>query len=211
MKQIILSIMISLTAIVATAQMSVLHQSTNYDAANWKTWLLDNPQQITVTAPPDAAQSKAELQTIKQRMANLDEKKLAAITYWDAGAPCYRWNQLAPKLLSWEKIDVTLRTPAAWMNIAIYDATVLAWKEKIKYKRKRPNAFDPALKPVINSPLTYSYPCEHSVTAAADATVLAYFYPEIADSVLQLAHAASQSRVDAGLPLARLPPPAVTR
>jgi membrane-associated phospholipid phosphatase len=106
---------------------------------------------------------------------------------------------MAPKLLSWEKVNVVLRTPAAWMNMAIYDATILAWKEKIKYKRKRPQALDPLLKPVINAPLTYSYPCEHSVTAAAAANVLAYFYPEIADSVLQLAHAASQSRIDAGV------------
>jgi hypothetical protein len=37
------------------------------------------------------------------------------------------------------------------------------------------------------------------VTAAAAATVLAYFYPEKADSILQIARAASQTRIDAGL------------
>jgi membrane-associated phospholipid phosphatase len=58
---------------------------------------------------------------------------------------------------------------------------------------------DLSLKPVIRAPLTYSYPCEHSVTAAAAAYVLAYFFPEKADSILQMAHAASQSRVDAGV------------
>jgi len=85
------------------------------------------------------------------------------------------------------------------MNIAMYDATILAWKEKIRYKRKRPQELDPSLKPAINAPLTYSYPCEHTVTAAAAATVLAYFYPDKADSILQLARAASQSRIDAGV------------
>ncbi|MEJ7738246.1 MAG: phosphatase PAP2 family protein [Chitinophagaceae bacterium] len=55
------------------------------------------------------------------------------------------------------------------------------------------------LKPVINTPLTYSYPCEHSVTAAAAANVLAYFFPAKADSVLQMAYTASQSRIDAGV------------
>jgi membrane-associated phospholipid phosphatase len=199
MKQITLSILIMLTAIVASAQTAVLHQAANYEAASWNIKLLDNPQQITIVAAPTAVQSKAELQTIKQRMAKLDAKKLEQIKYWDAGAPAYRWNQLAPKLISWEKINVVLRTPAAWMNMAIYDATILAWKEKIKYKRKRPQVSDPLLKPVVNAPLTFSYPCEHSVTAAAAATVLAYFYPEIADSILQLAHAASESRIDAGV------------
>lgn len=201
MKQIILSIVISLTAIVASTEMHAQSKPANYEAANWKTWLLDNPQQITVIAPPAAAQSKAELQSLKQGMNNLDEKKLAQIKYWDAGAPAYRWNQIVIDLLN-QKFDVQLRMPASWMNIAIYDATVLAWKEKIKYKRKRPNVLDPSLKTAINAPQTYSYPCEHSVTAAAAAYMLAYFFPAKADSILQMAHAASQSRIDAGVQFA---------
>ncbi len=190
MKKIILSISVILTAMVTTAQ--------NYTAANWATWLLDNPQQITIAAPPTATQSKAELQTLKERMTKMDEKKMAAIKYWDAGAPSYRWNQIELKLIA-QRYDLLLRTPASWMNIAIYDATILAWKEKIKYKRKRPGTLDPSLKTGINAPLTYSYPCEYTVTAAAAATVLAYFFPEKADSILQLAHTASQSRIDAGV------------
>jgi membrane-associated phospholipid phosphatase len=58
---------------------------------------------------------------------------------------------------------------------------------------------DPSVNTVINDPLTYSYPCEHTVTAAAAANVLAYFFPEKADSIMQMAHAASQSRIDAGV------------
>jgi len=87
MKQIILSMVIGLTAIVATAQMDSPHHSANYEAGSWNTWLLDNPQQITMTPPPLAAQSKAELQAIKQGMATLDQKKMDQIKYWDAGAP----------------------------------------------------------------------------------------------------------------------------
>jgi membrane-associated phospholipid phosphatase len=98
-----------------------------------------------------------------------------------------------------QKPDVMLRIPTAWMNLAIYDATILAWKEKLKYKRKRPQQTDASLKTIVDAPLTYSYPCEHSVTAAAAANLLAYFFPEKADSILQLAHAASQSRIDAGV------------
>jgi membrane-associated phospholipid phosphatase len=204
MKQIILSMLITGSVFAAAAQS---RQSVNYEAANWKIKLLDNSQQIMIDAPPNAAQSKAELQLIKQRIAKLDtrrndpvgrENKMTEIKYWDAGAPAYRWNQIAPKLID-EKPEVLLRIPTAWMNLAIYDATILAWKEKIKYKRKRPEALDPSLKPVISAPLTFSYPCEHSVTAAAAANVLAYFFPEKGDSILKLAHAASQSRIDAGV------------
>src|SRR5260221_9484204 len=198
MKQIILLTVISLTAIVAKTQMKSPRTSANYEAAGWKTWLLDNPQQITTVAPPAAAQSKAEIQFIKQRMAKLDEKKLGEIKYWNAGAPSYRWNQIVLGLVD-QKPETMLRMPAAWMNMAIYDATILAWKEKIKYKRNRPRDLDPLVKPVINAPLTYSYPCEHSVTSAAAAYMLAYFFPAKADSIMQMAHAASQSRIDAGV------------
>ncbi|MEO6730061.1 MAG: phosphatase PAP2 family protein [Ferruginibacter sp.] len=198
MKQIILFIAVTLTAIIATAQMNVPRQSANYEAANWSTKLLDDPQLITIAAPPTAAQTQAELKLIKQHLAKLDEKKLTEIKYWNAGAPAYRWNQIGPAV-STSKPEAWMRIPTAWMNIAIYDATILAWKEKIKYKRKRPHDMDPMLNISVNNPLTYSYPCEHSVTAAAAATVLAYFFPEKADSILQLAHAASQSRVNAGV------------
>ena len=200
MKQIILSIAVTLSLVVATAQTHVSHSPANakYEAANWKLKLLNNPDQITNAAPPTVAQSQTELKTVKQRMNNLDENKIEQIKYWNAGAPSYRWNQVAPKLIE-KKPELMLRIPTAWINLAIYDATILAWKEKIKYKRARPNHLDPSLKPSINVPATYSYPCERSVTAAAAANILAYFFPEKKDSILKLAHAASQSRIDAGV------------
>ena len=66
MKQIILSLVIILNVVIASVQ--------NYEAANWKTWLLDNPQQITIVAPPDAAKTKAELQLIKMQMKKWTKK-----------------------------------------------------------------------------------------------------------------------------------------
>jgi membrane-associated phospholipid phosphatase len=198
MKQIMLSMFIMLVAATAMAQDNSSRPSANYQAANWKTWLLDNPQQIVVDAPPNNAQTKAELQSVKQRISQVDDKKLAVIKYWDAGAPTYRWNQILPQLVQL-KPAVMLRFPGSWMNLAIYDATILAWKEKVKYKRSRTTRLDASLRTVVDAPDTYSYPCEHSVTAAAAATMIAYFFPEKADSVLQMARAASQSRIDAGV------------
>jgi membrane-associated phospholipid phosphatase len=198
MKKILLSTWIVLMAMVGSTQTAQPLHSANYEAANWSTWIVDNPQQITIDAPPSIDVSQVELKTIKKRMANVDEKKLAEIKYWDTGAPAYRWNQITPDLIETRQ-DLWLRMPTAWVNLAIYDATVMAWREKVKYKRKRPNEMDPSMNLVIPPPVTYSYPCEHTVTAAAAATVLAYFIPEKADSILQLAHAAGQSRIDAGV------------
>ncbi len=198
MKQIIFSIAVMLAAMPVTAQPPAIRTAVSYEAANWKTWLLDNPGKITIAAPPGIAQSGQELRAVRQQMSKMDAQKKAAIQYWDAGAPSYRWNQIIDGLLE-QDFSVMLRMPAAWMNIAIYDATILAWKEKAKYKRKRPGETTPSLKPFVKAPQTYSYPCEHTVTAAAAAYMLAYFFPAKADSIMQMAHAASQSRIDAGV------------
>ncbi len=194
LKRVIISLFIFLSAFTAIAQTTVSKQIVNYEAASWKLWMLDNPQQSIINKPPNTAQSKVELQLMQSRIKKLDENKLAKITYWNAGAPAYRWNEIAPKLIE-QQPQTLLRMPAAWMNIAIYDATILAWKEKIRYKRQRPAITNP----IIKAPLTYSYPCEYTVTAAAAANVFAYFFPEKRDSILQMAHAAAQSRIDAGV------------
>jgi membrane-associated phospholipid phosphatase len=200
MKQFIFSIAI-IFAVKAAAAQPPVRPSVSYEAAGWKTWLLDNPGKIAIAAPPATARLKQELQTIKQQISRLDETKRAAIQYWDAGAPSYRWNQIIDGLLE-QDYSVMLSMPAAWMNIAIYDATILCWKEKAKHKQQRPGDMDALLKPFIKAPQTYSYPCEHTVTAAAAAYMLAYFFPGKTDSIMQMAHAASQSRVDAGVQFA---------
>lgn len=205
MKQLIFSgaiVLISLNTIGQTSSQlktPATHKGANYEAANWKIMLLDHPELIKTTAPPGKDQSRTELQKVKQQVAKVDAQKLQEIKYWDAGAPTYRWNQIATKLVSWENVTNVLRMPTAWMNMAIYNATIIAWKEKIKYKRTRTHVVDPTLKTIVNAPNTYSYPCEHSVTAAAAANVLAYFYPKVGDSVLKLARTAAQSRIDAGV------------
>src|SRR3982750_465646 len=96
MRLFIISLLMLLARFV-TAQTNTGHPSTNYEAANWKLWLLDSAQKITITAPP--AQSKAELQNIKRIMSQNTEKDLAEIKYWNAGAPAYRWNQIIPGLI----------------------------------------------------------------------------------------------------------------
>jgi membrane-associated phospholipid phosphatase len=198
MKHITLCSMVMFVAAVAAAQVGDRREPANYEAANWKTWLVDNPQEIIIAAPPGDAQSKTELQSVRKRIGQVDGKKLTEIKYWNAGAPAYRWNQIAPVLLA-RKPEVMLRLPLSWINIAIYDATILAWKEKARHKRMRPGEMDRSLVPLIIPPTTYAYPCEHTVTAAAAATVIAYFLPEKADSILRVAQSASQSRVDAGV------------
>ncbi|MDB5252963.1 MAG: PA-phosphatase [Flaviaesturariibacter sp.] len=187
-----------LLAALAVGSMAHGQAQANEAAAHWKTWLLDDETSIVIGAPPTATQTRAELSSLRKGRQQLDAKRKTAIAYWDAGAPAYRWNQVLPGLVS-QKQEVQLRMPGAWMNLAIYDATILAWREKMRYKRARPTTLDPSMPALAQVPRTYGYPCEHSVTAAAAAHVLSYFFPEKKDSIMAMAHAASQSRVDAGV------------
>lgn len=137
------------------------------------TFLLKNVNQVTVAAPSVNPQKKT---------VSGDQKIMEQVKYWDAGVPAYRWNEIAYKITNFENFNTFLRAPSAWMNIAINDATLVAIEAKKKYARKGPD-----------------YPCLHSVTAATAASVLAYFFPEKADSLMKLAREASSSRVAAGL------------
>lgn len=191
MKKKIFIILLFLAPICSWAQ-----KTPSYEAASWQLWQLDHPEKISIPAP--SGQIKTELLAVKQALAALDDKKLEAIRYWNAGAPSYRWNEIIADMID-KHPETMLKLPSAWINLAIYDATVLAWKEKLKYKRKHPHETDTAIKTIIDAPKTYAYPCEHSVTASAAAHVLAYFFPAKADSIKQLAREASQSRIDAGV------------
>jgi membrane-associated phospholipid phosphatase len=198
MKQAFLSVAIVLTTFAGFSQTHPLPIASGYEAATWKPLFLDRAETIRTAPPPDAAATKKELQQIRKKRAAVTDVDVEAIRYWNAGAPSYRWNQIGPQL-SAQKPEVQLRMPSSWMNLAIYDATILAWQEKLRYKRAHPSVSASDLHPLVANPTTYSYPCEHTVTAAAAATVLAYFFPEKKDSILALARAASQSRIAAGV------------
>lgn len=172
---------------------------TSLPVAQWKTFVLSDANEIQLPAPPGKDQTALELAEVKKKMSQVDEKIRREIFYWDAGAPAYRWNEITNKLISFQNINTYIRFPAAWVNVAIYDAILVAWKAKDQYNRQRPFQMDPSLTTLVASPATPSYPCEHTVTAAAAATVLAYFFPEKADSILALAKQAAQSRIYAGL------------
>ena len=175
------------------------YSQTQLAPSDLKTWVLKDAGQINVPPPPNKEQTQKEIAGVKEKVANQTEKILYQVQYWDAGSPAYRWNEIAYHLTTFENFGTFLRAPMAWMNMAINDATAAAWKAKYRYQRKRPFQVDPLLKPVITSPATPSYPCEHSVTASAAANVLAYFFPEAADSILKLGKEAAQSRIYAGV------------
>src|SRR5436305_2668825 len=63
-------------------------------AGSWKTWIISSGKDFRVPPPPDAAATKAELDWVRAAVAEKDPNVVASISYWDAGAPGYRWIEL---------------------------------------------------------------------------------------------------------------------
>jgi membrane-associated phospholipid phosphatase len=163
-------------------------------AGGWKTWVLQSSDQLRLPAPPDRSATATELAEVRSAILQRD---LDRIAYWNTGAPGYRWNELA--MAAAGRTGALLSRVAPLLNVAIYDATIAAWDSKYTYNRARPQATDPTLDTAVATPSSPSYPSEHAVAAGAAATVLAYLFPEDAQTFASLAEEAAASRVEAGV------------
>jgi len=87
----------------------------------------------------------------------------------------------------------------AYLNAAIYDATIAAWDSKFAHNRPRPSVLDTSLTTVMLNPASPSYPSEHAVTAGAASAILAYLFPEDAQRFNDMAKQAGNAFVMAGV------------
>jgi membrane-associated phospholipid phosphatase len=168
-------------------------------ASGWKTWVLDSGSELRPPAPPDRAVTRAELDALRALAAERDAAALDQVSYWDSGAPGYRWNEIAIAQGLKDGIAIAAYRVLALLNVAIYDATVAAWDAKYTYNRPRPSEADPSLTALVPNPNSPSYPSEHAAAAGAASTVLAYLFPKDAQSFMDKADMAGQSRVLAGV------------
>jgi membrane-associated phospholipid phosphatase len=190
---------LSLIIIAIIAQACDNQQTTTFgiepNAGQWTPWVLPSAGEFKIPPPPVGDAEKDEIKELISRQKNLDSTLIAEMHYWNAGPPSYRWQAAVDDLL--DTTQYFLRVYSL-LNVAIYDATLAAWNAKYEHNRKRPLAQD-GLKHPVSPPQTPSYPCEHSVTAGAAATMLAYLFPAKADSILAAAKTIGQSRVLAGV------------
>jgi membrane-associated phospholipid phosphatase len=167
-------------------------------AGAWQTWVLQSGSDLRIPAPPPMAQTLAELDSLRATGGQRDSASMDRISYWDTGAPGYRWNEIALVQASAVRAPRGIRAMAL-LNVAIYDATIAAWDSKYAYNRPRPTELDPSLATAIPTPRSPSYPSEHAVVAGAASAVLSYLFPDRAQSYADLASQAAQSRLDAGV------------
>ncbi len=172
------------------------HSQIEPQAGQWKTWVISSGKEISLPSPPTPKETKEELKTLLTLQSQRNNSAIKQINYWNAGAPGYRWNQIAKNSGS---SGMSPFRVLALLNIAIYDATVSAWHHKYTYNRTRPSQGSANLHPYIATLSSPSYPCEHAVAAGAAATVLAYIFSAKADSIYKLAQEAGKSRLLAGV------------
>jgi membrane-associated phospholipid phosphatase len=170
------------------------------NAGAWKTWILKSGNQLDPGPPPADGATRAELADLRGMVATDDAASLDRITFWDAGAPGYRWNEMALQLTraAGQGPGDAYRAMAL-LNVAIYDATIATWAAKYRYNRPRPANMDTSLATRIPTPASPSYPSAHAATAGAAWSVLAYLFPTETVKLSRLAGEAMRSRVDAGV------------
>jgi membrane-associated phospholipid phosphatase len=169
-------------------------------AGQWKTWALTSGSQFRLPSPPGGLAQEVEIKELITRASRRDATALNAISFWDAGPPGYRWNEIAANLLV--KNNITGPRSArvlSYLNVAIYDATIAAWDSKYVYNRKRPSEVNSQIAPAIPVPNSPSYPSEHAAVASAAAAVLSYLFPNEAQTYDRAAQECGESRLNAGV------------
>jgi membrane-associated phospholipid phosphatase len=181
-----------LTAFILFA--SLLHAQEGPAAGGWKTWFINSGKEYRLPPPLSAKQEIAMVLKVQQEM---DTAALQQVLFWNTGSPGFRWEEMINKL--W-MTDTSGNGALANMLVAtaIYDATVAAWNTKYSYQRPRPFVADSRVKLYTVKPTSPSYPCEYSVAAGVGATIIAHFFPSLADSVNHMAQRAMASRIAAG-------------
>ena len=139
---------------------------------DWKTWVLSSPGQIDVPPPP--ADSDEELGELRRVAADRTPAMAREARDWDGEAAIGRWMEV-----NFEYVAERAKNPPAasraygLLSVAMYDATVAAWRAKYRYRRNPPSDVDAILEPGSEP----SYPSEHAAIAGAASRVLAYLYP----------------------------------
>lgn len=183
--------------ILVFALLATLHATAQMEpgAGNWKTWFITSVKTYRLPPPPA---NKEEIVQVLSAQSSIDANDMKQITFWNAGAPGYRWYNMVSKL--W-MTDISGKGALVNMLVgtAIYDATIAAWDTKYAYNRSRPFAVDGKVQLYALKSESPSYPCEHSVAAGVAVTLISHFYPALADSANRMAQQLMASRIAAGV------------
>jgi membrane-associated phospholipid phosphatase len=166
-------------------------------AGTWTTFVIRSGDELRVPPAPDRAATGREIEWLKTLPGNRTPAVRDQIKYWDAGAPAYRWIEIAlnTALVRRPGARQPVYRTMALLNVAMYDATIAAWSAKYAHNRPRPSQADPTLVPLLPNPRSPSYPSDYAATAGAASTVLSYLFPDDTRLFTELAEEAARSRL----------------
>lgn len=171
-----------------------------------KTWYVPDVPAIRPTAPPafTSAEFKAQLAEVRQISDTRTPEQLNIAVKWADGAgtftPPGHWNQIASDLIRTNAInDLRAARIMAYTNMAIMDAGICCWDAKYAYWLIRPSQADPKITTPVGLPNFPSYTSGHSSFSGAASKMLAFFFPNDAKSLTDMATEASLSRLYGGI------------
>jgi hypothetical protein len=156
--------------------------------------------------PPSvkSAEFKEAMHEVSTRAKNVTAEEWRIVNAWADAAgtstPAGHWNRIACGLgRKYHREETHALEATTLMNLSLFDAGILCWREKYTYWLARPNQVDRELRPLLKVPNFPAYPSGHSAFSGAAARVLAYFYPEALSELEAMARQASESRIIAGI------------
>jgi membrane-associated phospholipid phosphatase len=154
--------------------------------------------------PPGSREFQVALDEVAKfsRTRTPEQARIAAL--WADGPGSYtppgRWNKIAIDILRDEgRSEFQIARVLAFLNMALFDASVACWDAKYHYRSIRPSQADPSITTPVGLPNFPSYPSAHSAFSAAAAGVLGYFSPERQKWLDEKAAEASISRLYGGI------------
>ena len=160
---------------------------TEPDAGGWKTWVLDSGAELRPAAPPDRPATRSELEQLRSLTGQRDAAALDQVSYWDTGAPGFRWNAIAhrPGTQGRHRDRRVSRPCVAQRRHLRRDGRRAGTRNTTT--TAAPSEADPSLTTVLPNPNSPSYPSEHAAAAGAASAVLAYLFPNDAQVFLDRA------------------------
>jgi hypothetical protein len=153
-------------------------------------------------APPStkSEQFAKELAEIKNYGNNPSRKNMEIVTFWADGVGTYtppgHWNAIASEsFVEQNYSEVRWARNMALLNIAMMDAAISCWDAKYTYFNPRPSQMDSSIKTMTGTPNFPSYVSGHSTFSGAACVVLSHFIPAKAQSFINMAKEASDSRM----------------
>ncbi|MEK6478694.1 phosphatase PAP2 family protein [Catalinimonas sp. 4WD22] len=171
-----------------------------------KMWNVPTVEEVRPIAPPapGTPEFEKDARELKYFADNMNNEWRRIANYWQDGLGTYtppgHWNRIAKEHIVKNSFN-PLRSARtfAYMNMAIMDAGISCWDAKYYYHYPRPIQTIPGYKTIAGTPNFPSYTSGHSAFSAAGAEVLAYIFPNEAETFRNFALEAAESRIYGGI------------